>query len=140
VFPRSLLFVGVACVVALIGWFAWLSDFKTELEGEVAAEEALKTDFSAKLTKAVSLDALKKQREQVLQYVTQLEKQLPSKAEMSALLSDINQAGLGRSLQFDCSARPDGGQGVLRRAADFDPGHRQVPRHRCFRVGWPRAS
>jgi type IV pilus assembly protein PilO len=44
---------------------------------------------------------LKKQREQVLQYVTQLEKQLPSKAEMDALLSDINQAGLGRSLQFD---------------------------------------
>ena len=42
-----------------------------------------------------------KQREQVKQYVTQLEKQLPSKAEMDALLSDINQAGLGRSLQFD---------------------------------------
>jgi hypothetical protein len=36
VLPRSLLFVGVACVVALLGWFAWLSDFKTELEGEVA--------------------------------------------------------------------------------------------------------
>ena len=35
------------------------------------------------------------------QYVTQLEKQLPSKAEMAALLSDINQAGLGRSLQFE---------------------------------------
>ena len=35
------------------------------------------------------------------QYVTQLEKQLPSKAEMDALLSDINQAGLGRSLQFE---------------------------------------
>jgi type IV pilus assembly protein PilO len=47
------------------------------------------------------LDALRKQREQVLQYVTQLEKQLPSKAEMDALLSDINQAGLGRSLQFE---------------------------------------
>jgi len=37
----------------------------------------------------------------VQQYVTQLEKQLPSKSEMDALLSDINQAGLGRSLQFD---------------------------------------
>ena len=37
----------------------------------------------------------------MLQYVTQLEKQLPSKAEMDALLSDINQAGLGRSLQFE---------------------------------------
>ena len=54
-----------------------------------------------KLGKAVNLGVLKKQREQVLQYVTQLEKQLPSKAEMDALLSDINQAGLGRSLQFD---------------------------------------
>jgi type IV pilus assembly protein PilO len=49
----------------------------------------------------VSLDLLKKQREQVQQYVLQMEKQLPSKAEMSALLSDINQAGLGRSLQFE---------------------------------------
>ena len=51
--------------------------------------------------KAVNLEALKKQREQVQQYVTQLEKQLPSKAEMAALLSDVNQAGLGRSLQFE---------------------------------------
>ncbi len=58
-------------------------------------------DFKEKLTKAVNLDVLKKQREQVQQYVTQLEKQLPSKAEMDALLSDINQAGLGRSLTFD---------------------------------------
>ena len=47
------------------------------------------------------LEALRQQREQVLQYVTQLEKQLPGKAEMDALLSDINQAGLGRSLYFD---------------------------------------
>jgi type IV pilus assembly protein PilO len=53
------------------------------------------------LSKAVNFEVLKKQREQVQQYVTQLEKQLPSKSEMDALLSDINQAGLGRSLQFD---------------------------------------
>ena len=33
--------------------------------------------------------------------MTQLEKQLPGKAEMDALLSDINQAGLGRGLQFE---------------------------------------
>ena len=45
------------------------------------------------------------------QYVTQLEKQLPSKAEMDALLSDVNQAGLGRSLQFEVF-RP--GQVVVR--------------------------
>jgi type IV pilus assembly protein PilO len=61
----------------------------------------LRESYKSKLIKAVNLDALTKQREQVLQYVTQLEKQLPSKAEMDALLSDINQAGLGRSLQFE---------------------------------------
>src|SRR6185503_2057562 len=64
-------------------------------------EVVLREDYRKKLTQAVNLDALKKQREQVQQYVTQLEKQLPSKAEMDALLSDINQAGLGRSLQFE---------------------------------------
>jgi len=61
----------------------------------------LRADYSKKLLKAVSLDGLKQQREQVQQYVIQLEKQLPSKSEMAALLSDINQAGLGRSLQFE---------------------------------------
>jgi hypothetical protein len=44
---------------------------------------------------------LRKQKLQVQEYVTQLEKQLPGKAEMDALLSDINQAGLGRGLQFE---------------------------------------
>jgi type IV pilus assembly protein PilO len=44
---------------------------------------------------------LRKQKLQVEEYVTQLEKQLPGKAEMDALLSDINQAGLGRGLQFE---------------------------------------
>ena len=43
----------------------------------------------------------RKQKLQVQEYVTQLEKQLPGKAEMDALLSDINQAGLGRGLQFE---------------------------------------
>ncbi len=86
-----------------------------------------------KLVKAVSLDELKKQREQVQQYVIQLEQQLPSKAEMAALLSDINQAGLGRSLQFELF-RPGagGGQGLLRRAADRHQGDGKLPRHGCI--------
>ena len=49
----------------------------------------------------VNLQPPIKQREQVQQYVLQLEKQLPSKAEMDALLSDITQAGLGNALQFE---------------------------------------
>jgi len=88
-----------AIVVAL--WFLWISSSAEELEAEVAKEQTLKADYTKKLGQAINLDALKKQREQVQQYVTQLEKQLPSKAEMDALLSDINQAGLGRSLNFE---------------------------------------
>ncbi len=49
----------------------------------------------------MNLPELRKQKLQVQEYVTQLEKQLPGKAEMDALLSDINQAGLGRGLQFE---------------------------------------
>jgi type IV pilus assembly protein PilO len=99
--PRYLLFVAVALAIVVALWFVWINASEAELDAERATEVKLRDDYKVKLTKAVNLEALKKQREQVLQYVTQLEKQLPSKAEMDALLSDINQAGLGRSLQFD---------------------------------------
>ena len=99
--PRySVLLAVIVAVVAGL-WYFWLSDSQLELEAEQAKEVKLRADYQVKLAKAVNLEVLKKQREQVLQYVTQLEKQLPSKAEMDALLSDINQAGLGRSLQFE---------------------------------------
>ena len=99
--PRYALFLLVSILVVAGLWFAWLTNSEAELVAEQATEVKLRDEYNAKLIKAVYLDALKKQREQVLQYVTQLEKQLPSKAEMDALLSDINQAGLGRSLQFE---------------------------------------
>ncbi|RYG13030.1 MAG: pilus assembly protein PilO [Burkholderiales bacterium] len=99
--PRYLLCVGVAVLVVVALWFLWLNTSDAELEAERAKEVTLRESYQKNLAQAVNLDALKKQREQVQQYVTQLEKQLPSKAEMDALLSDVNQAGLGRSLQFD---------------------------------------
>lgn len=101
VVPRYALCAVVAVAVVIALWFAWLSTSDEELTTEQAKELQLKDDYKKKLAQAVNLEALKKQREQVQQYVTQLEKQLPSKAEMDALLSDINQAGLGRSLQFE---------------------------------------
>ena len=110
-FPRYALFAAVTLLVVVVLWFLWLNTSATELEEQQAKEVKLREEYKFKLGKAVNLEALKKQREQVLQYVTQLEKQLPSKAEMDALLSDINQAGLGRSLQFDLF-RP--GQVVVR--------------------------
>lgn len=99
--PRNLLFVAVCVGVVAALWFFWLKGVDEELVAEKAREEQLRTSYRSKLVQAVNLDALRKQLEQVQQYVTQLEKQLPSKAEMDALLSDINQAGLGRSLQFE---------------------------------------
>lgn len=99
--PRYLLFALIALGVVAALWYFWLKDSDAELQSERARELTLREDYKKKLTQAVNLDALRKQREQVLVYVTQLEKQLPSKAEMDALLSDINQAGIGRSLQFE---------------------------------------
>ena len=101
ILPRILLCVFIAAAVAVALWYVKLTDYQAELEAERAKELTLREDYKKKLQKAVSLDLLKKQREQVQQYVLQMEKQLPSKAEMSALLSDINQAGLGRSLHFE---------------------------------------
>jgi type IV pilus assembly protein PilO len=99
--PKLLAWTAVAVAVVLIGWFALLSGAHDELDAERNKEPTLKADYRAKLGQAVNLGELRKQKLQVEEYVTQLEKQLPGKAEMDALLSDINQAGLGRGLQFE---------------------------------------
>jgi type IV pilus assembly protein PilO len=111
VLPKAAAFGLLALAVVVLGWFLLLSGADDELEAERAKEPALKLDYRAKLAQAVNLPELRKQKLQVQEYVTQLEKQLPGKAEMDALLSDINQAGLGRGLQFELF-RP--GQVVVR--------------------------
>jgi type IV pilus assembly protein PilO len=101
VIPRTLLLAGAVILVVVAGWFLWLSGEQGVLSAAEAEEVRLKEDFRKKYAQAVNLETLRRQREQVRQYVLQLEKQLPSKAEMDALLSDINQAGIGRGLQFE---------------------------------------
>ena len=101
ILPKLLAWTAVGVAVVLLGWFSLLSRAHEELDAERAKEPALKSDYRAKLGQAVNLSELRKQKLQVEEYVTQLEKQLPGKAEMDALLSDINQAGLGRGLQFE---------------------------------------
>ncbi|SFR89785.1 type IV pilus assembly protein PilO [Mitsuaria sp. PDC51] len=105
--PRYVSFIVVALLTVVLGWFAVLSDEQSALDAEREKEPQLKEDFNSKLTQAVNLPELRKQKSQVEEYVLQLEKQLPGKAEMDALLSDINQAGLGRGLQFELF-RPGG--------------------------------
>ena len=101
ILPKLLAWTAVVIAVVVIGWFALLSGAHDELDAERNKEPTLKADYRAKLGQAVNLSELRKQKLQVEEYVTQLEKQLPGKAEMDALLSDINQAGLGRGLQFE---------------------------------------
>lgn len=101
IIPRVVACIALMAAIVTALWFVWLSSSGEELENEQKKELTLREDYKKKLAQAINLDALRKQREQVQQYVTQLEKQLPSKAEMDALLSDINQAGLGRSLNFE---------------------------------------
>lgn len=101
VVPRVSALLVVFVVIFGLLWYAWLDGLSVELEVDQQKEVELRSVYVDKLRQAINLESLKKQLEEVRQYVNQLEKQLPSKAEMDALLSDINQAGLGRSLQFD---------------------------------------
>jgi type IV pilus assembly protein PilO len=95
--PRITLWLIVLIACGVGGWFGLWSGQKEQLEQLQSDEE----DYKSKLQQAINLDELRKQREQVSQYVLTLEKQLPSKSEMDALLSDINQAGVGRGLDFE---------------------------------------
>jgi type IV pilus assembly protein PilO len=99
--PRLMCGLGTLIAVVVVGWFLYLSGQQDELDQGEQAEVKLKDEYKTKMMQAINLPALRKQKEQVGEYVSTLEKQLPSKAEMDALLSDINQAGLGRGLQFE---------------------------------------
>lgn len=99
--PRLAVWVSIVAVCAAMGWFLVWTKQVDDLDRLRAEEVNLKDQYRSKLQQAINLDELRKQKEQVSQYVLTLEKQLPSKAEMDALLSDINQAGIGRGLQFE---------------------------------------
>ncbi|HZX25684.1 MAG TPA: type 4a pilus biogenesis protein PilO [Telluria sp.] len=99
--PRIACAAGVTAAVVALGYFGyWNSQFDDQARG-AQEETKLREEYTVKMAQAINLDALKKQRVVVDQYVERLEKQLPSKAEMDALLSDVNQAGLGRGLHFE---------------------------------------
>jgi type IV pilus assembly protein PilO len=111
ILPKIAAWAVASVAVVFVAWFVIVSGAMNDLEAENAKEPDLKDTYNKKLAEAINLDALRKQKLEVQEYVTQLERQLPAKAEMDALLSDINQAGLGRGLQFELF-RP--GQALIR--------------------------
>ena len=99
--PRILCGAAVTAAVIALGYFGyWEGQFEEQSAG-LAEETRLREEYQMKMAKSINLEALRAQKVQVDLYVERLQKQLPSKAEMAALLSDINQAGLGRGLQFE---------------------------------------
>lgn len=91
------LFVAVTAAGAVFDW----QDQWAALQGARQQEQSLRDTFLKKKREAINLDIIKKQLIDTQQSFGALLKQLPSKSEMDALLTDINQAGLGRGLQFE---------------------------------------
>lgn len=99
-FQLTVLFL-ITCAVVVLGYFSvWSSQFE-ELEAGHLKEEELKTQFVDKKQRAVNLEAYKQQLAEIKETFEVLLKQLPRKSEMESLLTEINQSGVGRGLQFD---------------------------------------
>ncbi|HVS26866.1 MAG TPA: type 4a pilus biogenesis protein PilO [Burkholderiales bacterium] len=94
------LVIGFLAIVFAGYWFDWKGQFE-ELEGFQNKEEGLRQVFIDKKKQAINLETYRKQLAEIEQSFGALLKQLPNKSEMDALLTDINQAGLGRGLQFE---------------------------------------
>jgi type IV pilus assembly protein PilO len=90
----------LALLLGAAWWFDW-RDQVAQIDAERAKEEQLKATFISKKKQALDLPAYRKQLEDIEKQFGALLKQLPGKSEMDALLTDINQAGLGRGLQFE---------------------------------------
>lgn len=95
----ALLLIFILILVA--AYFVLYQDQLGNLETLEKKETELKTTFLEKKKLAVNLEAYQEQRKEIEQSFGELLKRLPTRSEMDALLIDINQAGLGRGLQFD---------------------------------------
>lgn len=87
-------------VIFLGYWFDWRNQL-SEINSLRERESKLRTAFVDKKRQAVNLPAYQKQLEDIEQAFGALLRQLPDRSEMAAVLTDINQAGLGRGLQFE---------------------------------------
>jgi type IV pilus assembly protein PilO len=93
----GLIFLLLIVVGGLLDW----RDQLDTLDRAQTQEEKLKESYASKKAKAVNLELYVQQQREIEQSFGALLKQLPNKSEMDALLTDINQAGLGRGLQFE---------------------------------------
>lgn len=98
---QLLLGMGVVVLITVAVHLTFLRDINAAWRAAQAKETALRAIYTSKLEKSARLQALQRQRDQVQAHVQALEKLLPSRSEMSVLLSEINRLGLERGLQFE---------------------------------------
>ena len=96
----GVLFITLVLIIFAGYWFDWKAQIE-QIDQEKLKEEGLRKTFLTKKSEAINLPAYQKQLEDIEKQFGALLKQLPGKSEMDALLIDINQAGLGRGLQFE---------------------------------------
>jgi type IV pilus assembly protein PilO len=96
----GMLFITLVLIIFAGYWFDWKAQIE-QIDQEKLKEEGLRKTFLTKKSEAINLPAYQKQLEDIEKQFGALLKQLPGKSEMDALLIDINQAGLGRGLQFE---------------------------------------
>jgi type IV pilus assembly protein PilO len=96
----AVLFITLVLIIFAGYWFDWKEQIE-QIDQEKLKEEGLRKTFLTKKSEAINLPAYQKQLEDIEKQFGALLKQLPGKSEMDALLIDINQAGLGRGLQFE---------------------------------------
>jgi type IV pilus assembly protein PilO len=99
--PKLLVLLTLLILIIVAAYYFIWSDQLAQIDSERAKTEQLKTTFVDKKKVAVNLPAYRKQLDDIEKQFGALLKQLPGKSEMDALLTDINQAGLGRGLQFE---------------------------------------
>ena len=101
IIPKTLALCGMFTLILFAGyWFDWQNQL-ADLNIAKEKESQLRDTFISKKKQAVNLDTYRRQLKDLEQAFGALIKQLPNKAEMDALLTDINQAGLGRGLEFE---------------------------------------
>jgi type IV pilus assembly protein PilO len=99
--PRILILLALFAFLLLASWWLGWRVQLGELANKEQDEEKLKSEWLDKKKQAVNLDEYRKQLAEIDRSFGVLLKQLPNKSEMESLLVDINQAGLGRGLQFE---------------------------------------
>jgi type IV pilus assembly protein PilO len=101
ILPKVIILVGIMLLVLLLGWWSGWRVQLDELDAKAQQEASLKEEWRTKKAQAVNLEEYQKQLAEINRSFGALLKQLPNASEMEALLVDINQAGLGRGLQFE---------------------------------------